>query len=341
MTASASASGATASTAATSMINISIGDCHPFDINKSIRFHRILGGGNTLAATDGLDNFEYLIVNSTTNEVKHYTPLVTGKFKADNGFVVDSTGVRVFGLSCFVTKDGNNHGAPISSHFQAPLATCVTNNDLDIRLGMVVDKFQTNRLDKKARKTFEVLHCSVFPKEERLTKDQFIQAFINSGTWCLCNLIGSGNGEQLKEYRDDEIEEERKVSDLDVNTSRLCALLSKIIQSGSHGPPKYNSKLYRALVDTINLINNSKLNFEVLLGNQLYNLSICVLLDALDMRYEKSESDSLRWEIGHFQSIFLHRNDLLSGDYELVNVSYEVNAALTDELNKRYHSRTY
>ena len=60
-------------------------------------------------------------------------------------------------------------------------------------------------------------------------------------------------------------EEERKVSDLDVNTSRLCALLSKIIQSGSHGPPKYNSKLYRALVDTINLINNSKLNFEALL----------------------------------------------------------------------------
>lgn len=58
------------------MINISIGDCHPFDINKSILFHRILGGGKTLAATDGLDNFEYLIVNSTTNEVKHYTPLL-------------------------------------------------------------------------------------------------------------------------------------------------------------------------------------------------------------------------------------------------------------------------
>ena len=82
----------------------------------------------------------------------------------------------------FCSKIYSRHGAPISSHFQAPLATCVTNNDLDIRLGMVVDKFQTNRLDKKAKKTVEVLHCSVFPKEERLTKDQFIQALINSGT---------------------------------------------------------------------------------------------------------------------------------------------------------------
>jgi hypothetical protein len=299
-------------------------------------FHRVLEAQEQLSSPANLIGGEYIMVHETTGELLHYEPPFT---KATTGFpgMLDKNGQFVLGIFCFFHQQNNVHGVPHGKYFGR---NCFKNNQLHGSLGIVADHFQKNKLPK-GRKFLEVLHGSVYPASPGLTKNKFISAYVENGNWTLCITRSEIKDTDNNDKPENTAPNISKAADTNVyqDITRFCNLLKVILRDGSDISSNFNSILREEITWLLVWIEENKpSSIEVLIKDHGFNTKICVILHQLDLVFSTTDFRRLIEEISHWEAEFISNNYLLSGAYDLVNITCEVEIALQSRYSQIFVS---
>lgn len=271
-----------------------------FDSERLQSFiHRPLGK-KQLSDIQLRENCEYLLANRKTGFLKAFE---------------EEDKDRIVGISVCVPSDQEKaHGAPFLSAFKT--GVCVKSNTLENGLGIYFDGTILYQLDATRQNCIRHLHGSVYPMAEGLTVISFIDLFVTKDNWQVCKLISKGEDKDIEVDNKDLNSVSPVVNIVDVQVADLYNLLYGIVSEGSHIAPDPSSKLYRDILDTMETIILH--SFDTLLSNAGLNMRLCILLQAIETRYEDSCVLGMLDSIGHYQCEFVSNNELLCGDYQLV-----------------------